>query len=171
MLSHVQWRKNSILTCLNLSPICNQVCSVHNMLHTWNYIRKNDPELEFDIVRCQLSLKTMHYAIFAVWHNLGILICDFMQWKSSTEWQRLEMVVIDCITYREICLSWCNRYVAVVEFYKRDNVLSRFFKLCHNPGYKQKILCYQCPLHYWQSLSDHPVWKDMLHLYQAFCKL
>ena len=45
------------------------------MLHTWNYIRNNDPKVEFDIVnpkvefdivRCQLSLKTMQYVYYDI---------------------------------------------------------------------------------------------------------
>jgi hypothetical protein len=60
-----------------------------------------------------MSAFIKNYAIYVLWHNLGILICDFMQQKSSTDWQRLGMVVINCIKHSEVYLSWCNRYVAV----------------------------------------------------------
>jgi hypothetical protein len=81
----------SILTCLNLSPICDQVCRVYNMSHG---IRNIDPKVEFDI--SQMSAFIKNYGVYVLWHILRIWICDFMQQTSSTDWQRLGVVVTDC---------------------------------------------------------------------------
>jgi hypothetical protein len=100
--AHVQWWKNSILTCLNLSPICNEVCRVHNVTHLELHT-KQQPKSR--IWHSQVSAFIKNYAIYVLWHNLGILICDFMQQKSSTDWQRLGMVVINCIKHSEVYLG------------------------------------------------------------------